>query len=100
MLLNEAGHAGDRAVDLLGGGAVSGGDAAQPFGGTREHLSQERTVQPLLAAEVVVEHRLVDPGAAGDAIDAGAGEPACAELERGGGEDGVRGDAGGARHRN
>ena len=57
--------------------------------------AQERAVERLLAAEVVVEHRLVDAGAAGDAVHAGAGVAALGELERGGGEDAVGRDGGG-----
>ena len=62
--------------------------------------AQQRAVEALLALEVVVEHRLVDLGAAGDAVDAGAGEAALGELEGGGGEDAVGRDAGRASHRN
>ena len=59
-----------------------------------EHLAEQGAVERALALEVVVDHRLVDAGAAGDAIDAGAAEPALGELEGGGGEDAVGGDAG------
>src|SRR6266487_2258980 len=52
--------------------------------GAGEHLAQQRAVQLLFAREVVVEHRLVHAGAAGDAVDAGAGVAAFGELERGG----------------
>ena len=60
--------------------------------------AEQGAVETLLAAEVVVEHRLVDAGAAGDAVDAGAGVAACGELDRGGGEDPVGRDAGRRGH--
>ena len=72
---------------LSAGAAGAGGDRLQALGGEREHLAQQRAVEALLALEVVVEHRLVDPGAAGDAVDARAGEAALGEFEGGGGED-------------
>ena len=49
---------------------------------SREDLAVERR----LAAEVVVDHRLVDAGGAGDAVDVGAGVAAGGELGGGGGE--------------
>ena len=91
--LDEAGDAGDGAVDFLGGRAVAGGDGAAGARRRREDLAEQRAVEALLAVEVVVEHRLVHAGAAGDAIDAGAGEAALGELEGGGGEDAVGRDA-------
>ena len=63
-----------------------------------EDLAEQGAIERLLAAEVVVQHRLVDAGAAGDAVDAGAGIAAFGELESGGGEDAVRRDAGGTGH--
>jgi len=48
---------------------------------------------------MVLEHCLVDAGAAGDAVDAGAAEPAGGELGGGGGQDPIGRDAGAARHR-
>ena len=89
---------GDGAVDLVGGRGGAGGDGLEALGGAAEGLAQQRAVQPLLAVEVVVEHRLVDAGAAGDAIDAGAGEAARGEFDGGGGEDPVGGDARGPGH--
>ena len=52
---------------------------------SREDLAVERG----LAAEVVVDHRLVEAGGGGDAVDAGAGEAVGGELAAGGGEDPV-----------
>ena len=49
---------------------------------SREDLAVERRLAP----EVVVDHRLVDAGGAGDAVDVGAGEAARGELGGGGGE--------------
>ncbi len=94
----KAANGGDGAIDFVGGGAVAVGDGLHAPGDEREHPAEQGAIQSLLALEVVVEHRLVDAGAAGDAVDAGAGEAARGEFDRGGGEDGVRGDAGGARH--
>ena len=91
-------RAGDGAIDLLGGRAAAGGDRLQRFDGEREHLPQEDAIEALLALEVVVEHRLVDAGAAGDAVDAGAGEAVRGEFEGGGGQDAVRRDARGTAH--
>jgi hypothetical protein len=41
--------------------------------------------------EVVVDHRLVEAGACGDAVDGGGGESAEGELGGGGGEDALAG---------
>ena len=82
---------------LSAGGARSAAIAAAARR-RREIARTMRAVERALAREVVVDHRLVDRGAAGDAIDAGAGEAARGELARGGGEDarsGVRGRGGG-----
>ena len=99
VLLDERGDAGDRAVDLLGRACRSpAAIACRRSAARREHLAQQRAVEALLALEVVVEHRLVHPGAAGDAVDAGAGEAALGEFEGGGGEDAVGRDAGRATH--
>ena len=45
-----------------------------------EQLAQDLAVERGLAAEVVVEHRLVDARRGGDAVDLGAVEPAGGEL--------------------
>ena len=52
-----------------------------------KHVAQDLHVQPLLAAVVVIEHRLVDAGLVGDAIDAGGVIAALGELVGGGLED-------------
>src|SRR5690606_34598717 len=61
-------------------------------------VPQERPVQLRLAREVVVEHGLVDAGAAGDAVHAGAGVAVLGELRRGGGQDALGGRAARALH--
>src|SRR5439155_15287055 len=98
VLANERGEASDDLVELFGGGSCAGGDRAEAVGGEGEMAAQERAIELLLAAEVVVEHGLVDAGATGDAVDAGAGKAALGELGGGGGEDAVGGDAGAAGH--
>ena len=98
MIADETGDARDDAIDFLRGGARAGGNRLHALGRGREGAPKERAVQALFALKVVMEHRLVHAGAAGDAIDAGAGEPAGGEFDRGGGEDAIGGDAGGARH--
>ncbi len=45
-----------------------------------EHVAEDLAVERRLAAEVVVDHRLVEAGGAGDAVDAGAGEATGGEL--------------------
>ena len=72
---------------MAAGEAPLSATACSRLGGLGEGRAQQRAVQRLLAAEVVVEHRLVDAGAAGDAIDAGAGVAARGELDGGGGQD-------------
>src|SRR5262249_13184178 len=61
-----------------------GGDGHRPLAQLAgENLAEEI----LLVAEVMVEHPLVDAGAAGDAVDAGARETFCRELSQRGGKD-------------
>jgi hypothetical protein len=50
-------------------------------------LLENRQVQLLLAAEVVVDHPLGRAGLRGDLVDPGAGEPLVGELVGGDGED-------------
>ena len=52
-----------------------------------KHVAQDLAVERRLAAEVVVDHRLVEAGGAGDAVDAGAGEAVGRELGGGRGEE-------------
>src|SRR5213594_1933363 len=60
----------DDAIDFLGGGARAGGNRLHAFRRDGEGAPEQCAVQALFAVEVVVEHRLVHAGAAGDAIDA------------------------------
>ena len=53
-----------------------------------EHVAQHLEVERALAAEVVVEHRLVDARLGGDAVHAGGVEAALGELLGGGRENG------------
>ena len=69
-------------------GAATLGDRAGARADRAKHVAQDLDVQPLLAAVVVVEHRLVDAGPVGDAVDAGGVVAALGELVRGGLEDG------------
>ena len=55
-------------------------------GQAAEQVVQDRAVEGGLVLEVVVEHRLVHAGPAGDAVDLGAVEAAGRELRGGGGE--------------
>ena len=100
MVADETGDAGDHAIDLLGGGARAGGNRLHALRRDGERAPEQRAVQALFAVEVVVEHRLVHAGAAGDAVDASAAEAAGGEFDRGGGEDAIRRHAGGTRHGN
>ena len=87
-----------RAFGSIVAQGVAAGDGLDALGGETEYAPQQRTVERLLALEVVVQHRLVDVGAPGDAVDAGAGKAAFGELEGCGVEDLVRGDPTAARH--
>ena len=77
----------DPPVYFLVGAGVRIGDYREPF---RERLNADGhhlAVERELAAEVVVEERLVDARAAGDPIDAGGREAAVRELMSGGAQD-------------
>ena len=64
-------HGRDPGVKLVLAGALAGGDRARAGPNRTEHVAQHLDVQPLLAAVVVIEHRLVDVSPGGNAIDAG-----------------------------
>ena len=83
------GEGGDELADLVGGRELGGGDGAHPGADGAEHVAEDLAVERGLAAEVVVDHRLVQARGAGDAVDAGAGEAARGELGRGGGKHAV-----------
>ena len=52
-----------------------------------EHVAQDLAIERRLAVEVVVDHRLVQPGGAGDAIHVGAGVAAGGENLSSGAQD-------------
>src|SRR5262249_46954297 len=94
----ERGEAGDDAVEFFGGRAGAGGHGAETIGGEGEMAPEQGAIKLLFALEVVIEHGLVDAGAAGDAVDAGAGEPALGKFVGRSGEDAIGRDAGAAGH--
>ena len=77
----------DEEADLRSGGTadVRRGRGAAPDG--LKHVVQDLAVERRLAAEVVVDHRLVHAGGTGDPVDAGAGEAMGRELGGGRGEE-------------
>jgi hypothetical protein len=84
----------------LGGGPVAGGaDGLHAGAEGGEGAADGLAVEGVLAVEVVVDHRLVEAGFPGDAVDAGAGEAVGGELPGGGGEEAGAGigAGGGAR---
>ena len=89
-----AGDGLDEAAQLRLRGASPLADGFDGAGDAAEQVEQDRLVERGLALEVVVEHRLVDAGAGGDAVDLGAVEPAGGELLGGGREDPVAGGGG------
>ena len=92
--------AATQASSLCFGGAGTVGDGAGAAADRAHHVAHDLEVELALAAEVVVEHRLVDAGARGDAVGAGGVVAALGELERRGAEDGGAGITHGAsRHR-
>ena len=97
---DETGERRHDAIELARGGNVRRRERLEGGRDAGEGLPQQRAVELALAAEVVVDHRLVDTGAAGDAVDTGAAEAALRELLFGGGENAIRRDAGGTGHRN
>ena len=81
----------DQAVELAVRRELFGGDDLQPVGDGGVPVTDDGRVELALAREVVIDHRLVHAGAAGDAIDAGRGEPARGELVGRGSEDAAAG---------
>ena len=86
----------DPRVELVLGrpGAVSDRAHARTHGA--HHVANDLRVKLAFAAEVVVEHRLVDPGPGSDAIGARCLVAALGKLVRGGAEDRGAGVAHGA----
>ena len=78
---------GDPGVELVFGGAGTVGNRAGAAPDRAHHLTHHLEVDLALAAEVVVEHRLVDAGACGDAVGAGGVVAPLGEFDRGGAED-------------
>ena len=81
----------NQAIELLVGRSGAGRDGRELLDDRREMLADDGGVEGALARKVVVDHRLVDAGAAGDAVDGGRGEAARAELVGGGGENAAAG---------
>src|SRR5688500_15855789 len=94
--LRFTGDRGDVGADLVLGGGVGRRDRDDPGADGAEHVAQDLAIERGLAGEVVVDHRLVQPGGARDAVDVGAGVAFGGELAGGGREDAVARD-GGAR---
>ena len=74
----------DEAADLVLGGRAGACHLAHARADGVEHVADDLAIEGGLAAEVVVDHRLVDAGGAGDAVDVGAGVAAGGELRGGG----------------
>jgi len=66
------------------------GDRSRARADGTEHVAKHLHVEAQLAAEVVVEHRLVDAGRRGDPVDPRGIVAAQRELVRGGAKDGGR----------
>ena len=79
----------DEGAHLVARRQVGGGDGAGAGTHGGEHVAQDLAVEAGLAAEVVVDHRLVQAGGVGDAVDARAGEAVGGEGGGGGGEEAV-----------
>src|SRR5262249_46094452 len=89
----------DEGANLVDRVALGAGHRVNAAADGLEHVAEDFSVEGGLAGEVVVDHRLVQAGGAGDAVDAGAGEAAGGELRGGGGEDPVAGADAGSRRR-
>ncbi len=87
--LRFAGKGVDERADLFGRREIGGGDGAGAGADGAEHVAEDVAVEPGLAAEVVVDHRLVEARGVGDAVDAGAGESVRGEGGGGGGKDAI-----------
>ena len=76
----------DPALNFHVGRRVGISHRGEAFGESLDADGHDLAVQRHLASEVVVEERLVDARAAGDAIDTGGVEPAFREFLGGGAE--------------
>ena len=91
----------DEPFELLLWRRVFGHRGTDVLGDGREDVADDAGVEGALVREVVIDHRLVDACAAGDAIDGGGGKTVGPELVAGGGENarsGVGCGAFGSRH--
>ena len=70
--------------------SIGGRDLANARADGAEHVAKDFAVELGFVAEVVVDHRLVEPGRVGDAIDARAGKAVRGKGGGGGGQDPVR----------
>ena len=78
---------GDPGVEFRLRRTVAVGNRTRAGAYCAEHVLEDFAVEVRLAAEVVVNHRLVDAGFLGDAVDAGGGIAALGEFGGGGLED-------------
>jgi len=81
----------DEGDQLLRRGERRGDDGGRAVADGGEDAAEDLEVEGELVVEVVVDHRLVEAGAAGDGVDGGAAEAVEGELGDGGGEDGLAG---------
>ena len=70
----------DQAVEFARGGRVLGHRGAHALGDGREYVAEDTGIEGAFVGKVVVNHRLVDTRAPGDAIDGRGGETVDAEL--------------------
>ncbi len=75
-LIGQLDERGDEGGQLVGRRARLVGDCGNGLAGIAEHLAHHFAVQRELVGEVVVDHRLVDAGEAGDVVDDDAVEAA------------------------
>jgi hypothetical protein len=76
----------DERAHFVGGRCARALRVADASGDGFEHVVEDLAVEGGLAAEVVVDHRLVDARGPRDAVDAGSGKAAGGKLGRGGGQ--------------
>ena len=106
---HDAGHVGPgvdasskktsmKATILASGAAAEAAIAAVRSRDGGEDAAEDLDVEGDLVVEVVVDHRLVDAGAAGDGVHRGAAEAVGGELGDGGVEDVLAGIAGRPGH--
>ncbi len=84
----------DDVSELAIGSGVLGDCGAHARDDRGEHISDDAGIERALVGKVVIDHRLVDPRALGDAVDGGGGKAAGAKLVAGGSEDSLAGVGG------